>query len=133
MTKRLSLRKAKETDARFVLSLKNSMRKYNIVSQKVISLKTHLKWFSENFQEFQIIRYGNKDIGFLRAIKSRYGNEIGIYLLKEYRNKGIGTKMIEKTTGCAIMRVENTPSFKAFLKAGYRLVGFYVEKQRCKL
>ena len=128
MNKKLSLRKAKLTDSIFILLLKNSARESNIVSQKVIQLKSHLKWFSLNFKEFQIIRYNNKNIGFLRTTKNHYGNEIGIYLLTEYKNKGIGTKIIEKTTGFAIMRIENTMSLKTFLKGGYKLIGFFVKK-----
>lgn len=130
LTKMLKLRKARLNDAKFVLSLRNEKitRKSSIINQNIISLENHLKWFSNHSKEYQIIIHNNKDIGYLRFKPDDNGNEVGICLLPEYRNKKIGSKILKKTKGNALIRIENKQSFYAFTNAGYKLVGFYLKK-----
>jgi len=126
----LNLRKAKQSDARFILSLRNEKvtRKASIFNQDIIPLSHHLIWFHSHFKEYQIITYDNKDIGYLRFKPDYKGDEMGISLLPEYRNKKIGSTILKRTKGVALIRIENKPSFNAFINAGYKLVGFYLEK-----
>lgn len=124
--KNINLRKGKLNDAKLVLSLRNEKiaRRMSVINQNIIPLSHHLKWFSKHWKEYKIIKYGKKDIGYLRTDASNF---ISICLFPEYRNRDIGSKILKTAKGYATIRMENKVSLNCFLKGGFKLIGFYLE------
>lgn len=124
------LRKANMKDISFILSVRNdkTMRKNSINSKKIF-YSEHEKFYNKHYNEYQIIEADVEDeemsIGYIRNNEGM----ISISILPKYRNYGIGTDILSKLKkGRAIILLNNYASIKAFLKSGFKIKGFYLEK-----
>lgn len=115
-----SLRNAIIRDARFILSIRNDCKNQS-TNGKTITWKEHRGWFKNHYKEYKIL----PGIGYLR--KDNFGY-ISIALKKEYRGKGIGTRLLKAISGKAIILNNNHASIKAFVKAGFVIKGYYLER-----
>ena len=117
------MRKALLNDVEFIHHLRYSpdVRKISC-SKNIVSLKEFRKYFINHYKEYKII--GN-NIGFIRKDKDNF---ISIVLLKKYRNRGIGRKLVSNLRGRAIILLNNFRSFNCFIKANWKLKGWYLEK-----
>lgn len=123
-------------DADFMLELKNypETRKNAIASQDEIKKEDHYKWLPENLKYFSIIYKEETgivtlvdDIGAIRI----QDNEISIWIDREHWGKGIASTILSQvaTPGMTAKIVaENIGSMNAFIKAGFRPVGFRRER-----
>ena len=79
------------------------------------------------------IYFGDRVVGFYSPVEEEYKGKLywrtgNIYVLPEYRNKGLGTKTIldffsDKENGLAHVAENNPASLKAFLNAGFKNLG----------
>src|SRR3990167_2748929 len=97
MPENISTRPASEQDVIFLGALRNSPH-----VSKHSHRKWHipLHWFRDNIHQFRMIEQESKPIGFLRYD----GDFIGIALRKEYCGKGIGTEVLKKEKGKALIQ-----------------------------
>lgn len=123
---KISLVAASKDDAYFVYELRNSKEGRDVsLSQEFIREEDHVKWFNKRYLQYKIILYYEEKIGYLRTDEKGF---ISIMLIKKYRGMGIGTHLLERTTGKAIILFENKPSLKAFTGARWKIRGYYLEK-----
>lgn len=144
------IRNATLADAENLFKWKNSydMRRFSIVTTKIIKWNDHKKWLENNIKYIQIILFDRdttcyepcyEPIGDVR-IKNK---EIAIKIDKRFRGSGIGHAVIEKvkTDGLIAKIVDgNVASFRLFLKCGFKpikhkqtmrdgkLIGYYILK-----
>ena len=121
-------------DARFVLNLKNQpyVRK-NSYNKNKIRWSAHIRWFKQNYKYYKIICADHHQIGYVRVNKEDKNGDIHIALLKEYHDKGIGTKvirdMVKKHKNLTTQVViDNTASQRMFEKAGFKKIGVVMRK-----
>jgi len=122
-----------------ILNLRNQFYLGSFFTQdKPLTKVEHYKYMEKQLKNphfHQWIAMKNNDIvGYVRILDS----EINILVVKEYQNKGIGTKMlelleaeakklkIEKIRGS--VREDNIPSKKLFQKNNYVLKSYLFEK-----
>jgi len=118
----MKLRKATLKDSDWILKLSNSTRVYSI-NNKSISKKEHNHWFKENYKDIKVI--GNN----LGTIRIQNKELISIAIKKEFRNKHIGTNILKNIKhGSCIILLGNNISIAAFVNAGFKVRGFYLEK-----
>ncbi len=130
-------RKAGDKDSTLIFTLSNDrLVRANSINQDVIKWATHLDWFSGKLLDddcYFLLAFNNTDnfIGQIRFDVKGYYAEINISLEKAFRGKGFSKNLIfnssykcfreKRNVGyiLAYIRPINTPSIKAFTKAGY--------------
>lgn len=86
---------------------------------------------------------GNCDISFFKGIKTKHRASIGIALIREFWNQGIGTKMLEEIIRIAesregVMQIElefvegNARARHLYEKMGFRITGIHPNAIRLK-
>lgn len=117
------------TDADKMLEWKNyeETRKYAIFSHDEIKREDHYRWLPDNIQYFRVIETDlGQPVGAIRL----QGNEISIWLDREFRNEGLAFKAITKIweegtteggsqTIIAKIVDGNIASLRAFIRAGF--------------
>ena len=129
----LKIRKAKFDDCDRIFELSNDpIVRENSLNQYEIKYENHVTWFSNilNSKDFEVFIVENLEdefVGQVRFEKKDSGCYIGLSICKEFRGKHLGFKVIElgtqKTsfsTIFAIIKRNNIPSLKSFMKAGYK-------------
>jgi len=127
----ITLRNALKSDTRFIYNLRFSddCIKVSTTSNKP-TYNQHCIYFNEHIDEYKVIMVNGKmSIGYIRTNKD---NEISIALIKEYRNKGIGSLVLKKINGTATIKKDNLQSINAFEKAGFKLKYYIYEKSKTK-
>ena len=128
------LRKATESDMKFVFNLSNeSLVRSNSFDSTKIDLDQHKLWFSKQLFDsnvlLYIVEYNDLSIGQVRFnIKDGY-SIIGISIIKNYRGKGLSTKILENALDeyfkenehpiYAYIKKANLPSVKTFTNVGF--------------
>jgi len=116
---------ATKEDARFVYDLRfNDQNRHLCWTMTFPSFQEHEQYFLKHLHEYKIIMKADKKIGFLRL-----GKEIGIFLLKEYQGRGIGSIVLSQVSGRTSIKKENTMSQRAFENAGWKQTGYIYEKK----
>lgn len=124
----LELKNVTKTDIRFLYNqLKERDPKINISHKKMPSYSEHTKFvLSKPYSKWYIIYYKNKKVGNVYLSKM---NEIGIFILKTIKIKGLGSLVLEqileknpKTRYLANVNPKNIKSAKFFEKNGFRLI-----------
>jgi len=115
---------------------KNYMFVYNIrndksfretcINKDPISLKDHRKFFMTHYQEFQLVIFDHVPVGYIRTDEQRF---VSVNVLPQFRGQGLGSSALSHTHGKAIIRCENLIALHNSLKAGFKMVGFYLEKE----
>lgn len=124
---RMRLVKATMNNALDFLQFKNDpdTRKFSIISNELITWSDHLAWMQARLRKpgFYAIMFGPNCIGDLRF---DFGEEIevSIRLDKNYRNKGLGTEVLERAIEMhspliAKILIENIASYKLFTNTGF--------------
>jgi len=116
----MEIRNAEIKDKEWIRKLSNICLKY-MVRNKPIGKIEHKFWFNKNMKYIKVI--GNK-FGIYWILKGY----ITIRLFPEYRNKGIGTKILKTLKGKSIIFIDNFRSIKAHKKAGFKITGYLMEK-----
>jgi UDP-2,4-diacetamido-2,4,6-trideoxy-beta-L-altropyranose hydrolase len=130
---------AKESDMMDIFELANDpLVRQNSFNQSEIEIEGHKKWFLNGLENqncyFYIIRENLDLIGSVRfdlAEKNHF--IIGIQISKNYRGKGLASKIIIDTSLkllearkdaeiIAHIKENNEGSLRAFLKAGYKII-----------
>lgn len=108
-------------DAQMLLRWKNDPLtiKNSIVTDKLITMKNHLRWLRKNLDGIFIIIVDNTPVGDVRIS----GGEIAIKLDIKYRGRGLGTEAIRlaskgKKLTAKIVK-HNIPSMRVFIQNGY--------------
>jgi UDP-2,4-diacetamido-2,4,6-trideoxy-beta-L-altropyranose hydrolase len=130
------LRKAKTFDAKSIYSLSNEkLVRTNSINQNPISWKEHLKWYDKkihqkNYDFFVAYNYKNF-VGQIRFEIESSLAVISVSLAKNFRGKGLSSKIISEGSKLvflnrknvkkifAYIKPENNSSLKAFIKSGY--------------
>tara|TARA_B100001540_G_scaffold172236_1_gene152042 strand:+ start:189 stop:605 length:417 start_codon:yes stop_codon:yes gene_type:complete len=124
----LELKNVTKADIRFLYNqLKERDPKINISHKKMPSYSEHTKFvLSKPYSKWYIIYYKNKKVGNVYLSKM---NEIGIFILKTIKIKGLGSLVLEqileknpKTRYLANVNPKNIKSAKFFEKNGFRLI-----------
>jgi ribosomal protein S18 acetylase RimI-like enzyme len=128
---KIKLAKSSILDSKFLFDLRNSpeIRKSSI-NQKKISFKDHKKWFFKFIKNKKnkifIIKFNLKNIGYIRASKSKKNFLISIAIKKEYTRIGIGKisllnfeKIIKVKKLTAHVLRNNTNSLNFFFSCNY--------------
>ena len=109
-----------------------------------VTIKSRETWFQEHtpaFRPLWIMEYESKIVGWL-SFQSFYGRpaynstaEISIYIDRNYRREGMGTRFLEKAIDqCPTLKIKtllgfifghNEPSLKLFRKHGFRRWGYF--------
>lgn len=133
MQNNLSVRLATIDDMeRIYLWSNDSITRQNSFHSEPIVWKSHKSWFIDKLKSeestFYIIEYKHNPIAFVRFDKKEE-TIIGITIGPEYRGKGFADKCILMACNeykkqnndviFAYIRINNIPSQKAFLKAGF--------------
>jgi len=126
-TGNILLRKADMSDADFVyrVRFKDPVVVENSWDGSVVEQYKHLDFFREHVDFYFIIVFDGEDVGFVRDMNG----EVSICLLENFRNKGIGSKVLENFYGKATIKINNVNSLLAFQKAGFKIVGYILEKK----
>lgn len=142
----ITIRQATLVDAENLLKWKNSydMRRFSIVTTKIIKWNDHLVWLKKHLRNIYIIEYFNDLVDVSSAGSIRIDNdEIAIIIGEEFRKRGIALEAIEsvKRDGLIAKIVDgNVASFRLFLKCGFKpikhkqtmrdgkLIGYYILK-----
>lgn len=133
----LTIRAAIPEDARLLWEWANdpSVRS-NSFNQEPIPWESHLRWYEKRLASpgtrFWLLEVNGVPAGQIRYDRDDEGRsaEISFSLAREFRGKGLGTRIITLTLGSAIaeLGVEkivavvldgNIPSYKAFQSAGF--------------
>lgn len=119
----MKLRKAEKEDCRFVYEIRNSpeVREVCITTDNIL-YKEHKEYFNKHMSEFRII---GDNIGYIKYEENDF---IGIYIHKNNRGKGIGKEILKNLKGKSIVLMNNPASLHAFVKSGWKIRGFYLEK-----
>ena len=124
----LELKNVTKADVRFLYNqLKERDPKINISHKKMPSYSEHTKFvLSKPYSKWYIIYYKNRKVGNVYLSKM---NEIGIFILKTIKIKGLGSLVLEqileknpKTRYLANVNPKNIKSAKFFEKNGFRLI-----------
>lgn len=112
-------------DAQMLLRWKNDPLtiKNSIVTDKLITMKNHLRWLRKHLGEISIIIVDNTPVGDVRISNG----EIAIKLDIKYRGRGLGAEAIKlasrgKKLTAKIVK-HNIPSMRVFIQNGYLPVG----------
>ena len=122
----MNLRPMLMSDADFMLELKNyaETRDFAIQSHEEIKLIDHLKWLEKNIIFFQIIETDSgRRIGAIRI----FGNEISIWIERNFWGLGVATQTIKKVASKGMFAKivnGNIGSFRAFIEAGFKPVAY---------
>ena len=124
----LELKSVTKTDVRFLYNqLKERDPKINISHKKMPSYSEHTKFvLSKPYSKLYIIYYKNRKVGNVYLSKM---NEIGIFILKTIKVKGLGSLVLEqvlkknpKTRYLANVNPKNVKSAEFFKKNGFKLI-----------
>ena len=124
----LELKSVTKTDVRFLYTqLKERDSKINISHKKMPSYSEHTKFvLSKPYSKWYIIYYKNRKVGNVYLSKM---NEIGIFILKTIKVKGLGSLVLEqvlkknpKTRYLANVNPKNVKSAEFFKKNGFKLI-----------
>ncbi|MCX7876394.1 MAG: bifunctional UDP-2,4-diacetamido-2,4,6-trideoxy-beta-L-altropyranose hydrolase/GNAT family N-acetyltransferase [Melioribacteraceae bacterium] len=134
-------RQAISKDATIIFNLSNDrLVRANSINTEPIKWGDHLDWFSgklldDNCYFLLAFTPTNQFIGQVRFDIKGYYAEINISIDKDFRGKGFSKQLIFSASYKlfhdkpninfinAIIRPNNTPSIKAFMKSGYKLIG----------
>lgn len=143
----MKIRKAKKEDLLFLLKLRNDPEVRAVsFNTNEIDIETHKKWFEKKLADknclMLIIEEKGVEIGQVRFDKDSAGEdaEVNIALVKEFRGKGYGTRILQKTCEYALkyfgvqkilahIKSDNISSIKSFSKAGFQSVGIVEYKE----
>ena len=129
----VKLKPVTRSDIRFLYNqLKERDPTINISHKKMPSYTEHSKFvLSKPYSKWYIVFYKNKKIGNVYLTKM---NEIGIFILKSIKIKGIGTIILEKllkmnprTQYLANVNPGNKKSSAFFKKNGFKLIQYTYE------
>ena len=124
----LELKSVTKSDVRFLYTqLKERDPKINISHKKMPSYSEHTKFvLSKPYSKWYIIYYKNRKVGNVYLSKM---NEIGIFILKTIKVKGLGSLVLEqvlkknpKTRYLANVNPKNVKSSEFFKKNGFKLI-----------
>ena len=124
----LELKSVTKTDVRFLYNqLKERDPKINISHKRMPSYSEHTKFvLSKPYSKWYIIYYKNRKVGNVYLSKM---NEIGIFILKTIKVKGLGSLVLEqvlkknpKTRYLANVNPNNIKSAEFFKKNGFKLI-----------
>ena len=129
--KDITLREAKEKDIDILFKWANDeeVRKNSLNTNK-ISFSEHEKWFRRKMEDVNthiyIIEINGEKAGVIRLEKKASATYISYSVDKAFRNMGIGKSALElikkynkNTILIGIVKKNNLPSIKAFIKAGF--------------
>tara|TARA_B100000029_G_scaffold406922_1_gene407675 strand:+ start:2585 stop:3001 length:417 start_codon:yes stop_codon:yes gene_type:complete len=126
--KDLELKSVTKTDVRFLYNqLKERDSKINISHKRMPSYSEHTKFvLSKPYSKWYIIYYKNRKVGNVYLSKM---NEIGIFILKTIKVKGLGSLVLEqvlkknpKRRYLANVNPKNVKSAEFFKKNGFKLI-----------
>jgi hypothetical protein len=129
----INLKPVNKSDIRFLYNqLKERDSKINISHKKMPTYTEHLKFvLSKPYSKWYIIFYKNKKIGNTYLTKT---NEIGIFISKSIKVKGIGKivleeiiKMNPRSRYLANVSPKNDKSSIFFKKNGFKLIQYTYE------
>ena len=129
----IDLKPVDKSDIRFLYNqLKERDSKINISHKKIPSYTEHSKFvLSRPYSKWYIVFYKNRKIGNVYLTKM---NEIGIFILKSIKIKGIGKTVLEqmmkknpKTRYLANVSPKNSKSSNFFKKNGFKLIQYTYE------
>jgi RimJ/RimL family protein N-acetyltransferase len=129
----INLKPVIKSDIRFLYNqLKERDSTINISHKKMPTYSEHSKFvLSNSYTKWYIIMNKNKKIGNTYLTKT---NEIGIFILKSNKNKGIGKIVLEKiikmnprSRYLANVNPKNKRSIDFFKKNGFRLIQYTYE------
>ena len=144
----IKVRKAENKDKKLIykwFNLKESIN-YKIKTKRKISLREHEIWFNKIIQKkcnkLLIIEENRKNIGQIRLeIIKKNIFTIDIFILKEYRKKGIASKALKiseqllkrKSKIISIVKKNNINSLSFFISNDYKVIKnsnicWYLEK-----
>ena len=124
----LELKSVTKTDVRFLYNqLKERDPKINISHKRMPSYSEHTRFvLSKPYSKWYIIYYKNRKVGNVYLSKM---NEIGIFILKTFKVKGLGSLVLEqvlkknpKTRYLANVNPKNIKSAEFFKKNGFKLI-----------
>jgi RimJ/RimL family protein N-acetyltransferase len=119
--KKIKIRKATLKDEDWILKLENSTRLFS-TNKRQIRKSNHHNWFLLNINNIEVI---GKEYGIIRKDNHDF---ISITIKEKERLKGIATEILRKKKGRAIILLDNYISLRTFMKAGFKVKGFYMEK-----
>ena len=129
----INLKPVNKSDIRFLYNqLKERESKINISHKKMPTFEQHSKFVMSNpYSKWYIIMYKNKKIGNTYLTKT---NEIGIFILKSIKIKGIGKmvlqflmKMNPRSRYLANVSPKNKKSQDFFKKNNFKLIQYTYE------
>jgi UDP-2,4-diacetamido-2,4,6-trideoxy-beta-L-altropyranose hydrolase len=133
---KIKIIKASVKDARFFYELRNEKTaRKNFFNTKNIKYNDHLKWYKSKLKKKNIIFLvalisDSKKIGTIRYERDKIFTYISINVLKKFRNRGYGSKIIKKSEKflkkklVVISRIKNKnkASVKIFKKNNYKII-----------
>ncbi|HCI03564.1 MAG: GNAT family N-acetyltransferase [Candidatus Peribacteraceae bacterium] len=146
MTTQLSLRNASQNDSRLLWEWANDpIVRASAFNTEPIPWEDHENWFDKKLKDpncfIYIAELSNEPIGQIRFNCDGQSANIDIHLAPEARGKGLGTNLL--TSGIekifaeseineihSSVKVENAPSSKMFLKAGFSDLGKGIENEQ---
>ncbi len=127
------LKKVTRSDSKFLYNLLRQRKpNENISHKKMPTYAEHVKFVMSNpYSKWYIIKYKNKKTG---SIYLTHQNEIGIFLEKQSKGKGIGKQALcllikknHRRRYLANINPKNTKSIKFFTKNGFKLIQYTYE------
>lgn len=128
----IKLRPATKDDAENLLKWKNdeTMRKYTIADNAIISMKDHMKWLKGHIDRIYIIE--DKATGEAMGDIRFEEDEMAIKVDPAHRGKGVALETLEVAkfmfdTLIGNVANGNVASMRLFVRAGFKIVDYKVE------
>ncbi len=142
---KITLREPRKNDAKKLLNFINSFSNENkngILMNEKMTLEKEKKWLNENLSKIKeglkiqiIAEHNGKIIGECslnrKALKESHRSTFGIAIIKDYRHKGIGTKMMGEMIKLARKRMKELKiielgviEYNKAAKRLYKKIGF---------
>ncbi|MPM57820.1 hypothetical protein SDC9_104643 [bioreactor metagenome] len=126
---KIKTRNCKLDDYDFVISLVRETIFPLVSNYYQVDENIYKERFETDFKEREILEINQKPIGFYQVKQNDDELEIkGLFLIKEYRNKGIGKYLMEKfekTNGIKslVLKVwDNNKAVEFYKKLGYKII-----------
>lgn len=117
-----------QEDIDFIYNLRYSKSVQEVSISEKIPKDDYIKKLENNYQDINVVFFEGKRAGYLLVTNEGY---ISLVFDEKFRGKGLGTKVLKeyKPKTKAIILNGNDISLRVFLKGGFKIKGFYLEKE----
>jgi RimJ/RimL family protein N-acetyltransferase len=129
----INLKKVIITDIKFIFNLYNQGIKENFfLRKKIIKFYEHKKWFISNYKlstiKIWVVFYNKKKVGYVKfSIISSRSAKVSIIIDKKFRNKNIGSKILNTSSSLLNKNTQINTIYAEVLKKNIHSKVFFIK------